>query len=271
MHLVPHHFAHASAAARGWPDDASGIVFAWDGVGYGPDGSLWGGEALAGRPGAWRRQGHMRPFRLPGGDRAGREPWRSAAATCWETGLAWEPPIDEEWRLARQAWGRGINSPTTTAVGRLFDAAASLTGLVQVASFEGQGPMQLEAVADPDCADHLALPLGRDSGCWVTDWAPLIELLSDEGLDVCRRAAVFHTSLAAALADQVAAIRQETRVDRVALTGGVFQNRLLAERATRTLQDLGIRVEMDDALPVNDGGLCAGQIVEYAALASRAG
>ena len=263
--LVPHHFAHASAAARHWPAETTGIVFAWDGVGYGPDGTLWGGETLLGRPGQWRRAGRLRSFRLPGGDRAGREPWRSAAAICWESGRAWRPIVDSDWRLAKEAWDRKINASETTAVGRLFDAAASLTGLVQVASFEGQGPMQLEAVADLDNAEPVNLPLKRLSGEWVTDWEPLIDLLLDEELPVSVRAGRFHASLATNLADQAEAIGRSSAVSRIALTGGVFQNRLLTELARAALEERGLQVDIDDELPVNDGGLCAGQVVEYAA------
>jgi len=263
--LVYHHFAHASAAARDWPAGETGVVFAWDGVGYGPDGTLWGGETLLGRPGRWTRIGHMRSFRLPGGDRASREPWRSAAAICWETGLDWSGPPDTDWQLAREAWSRHVNAPLTTAVGRLFDAAASLAGLVDVASFEGQGPMQLEAAADPDCLSTVALPLERQGETWVSDWAPLIEQLRDPALPVSHRAAVFHNSLAETLVQQARAICGETGARRVALTGGVFQNRLLVQRVTSGLARHNIPVDLDERLPVNDGSLCAGQVVEYAA------
>ncbi len=263
--LVPHHFAHASAAARRWPRGETGIVFAWDGVGYGVDGTLWGGETLLGRPGDWKRVGSMRRFRLPGGDRAGREPWRSAAALCWETGRSWQPPVDVDWRLAKDAWDRGINSPVTTAVGRLFDAAASLAGLVHVASFEGQGPMELEAAFKDDAHEPVRLPLDRRNDLWITDWEPLIDLLMDQGQDLATRSARFHRSLAHAIADQAEMLQQESGTCRVSLTGGVFQNRVLTEMAAAELQARGLETDVDDELPVNDGGLCAGQIVEYAA------
>ncbi len=271
MVQVHHHFAHASATAREWTAHETGIVFAWDGVGYGPDGTLWGGETLAGRPGQWRRVGHMRAFRLPGGDRAGREPWRSAAAICWETGVDWQLRGDTDWRLAREAWKRGINTPTTTAVGRLFDAAASLTGLVDVASFEGQGPMEIEALVDPRCDRTVALPLEKRGDQWISDWAPLVGPLRDLTVPIGERAALFHNSLAGALVEQALAVCGETRASRVSLTGGVFQNRVLADRAIAGLQRHGIRVDMDGQLPVNDGGLCAGQVVEYAASEMAAG
>ncbi|UCC15457.1 MAG: carbamoyltransferase HypF [Gammaproteobacteria bacterium] len=261
---IPHHFAHASAIARDWPDDESGIVFTWDGVGLGTDGTLWGGETLFGRPGAWRRAGRMRSFRLAGGERAGREPWRSAAALCWEVGIDWHPDIAVDWPLARAGWERNINTPTSTAVGRLFDAAASLTGLIQSASFEGQGPMYLETIASLP-AEAVSLPLQKEGDEWVTDWAPLLPVLNDQSLPVEQRAGTFHASLARALAEQAESVSCETGTRRVALTGGVFQNRVLTELVLAELEAREFLVGFDNHLPVNDGGLCAGQVVEYAA------
>ena len=261
---IPHHFAHASGIARDWPEDESGIVFTWDGVGFGIDGTLWGGETLVGCPGSWRRAGRMRSFRLAGGERAGREPWRSAAALCWEASVDWQPDIDADWPLARAGWERNINAPTSTAVGRLFDAAASLTGLLQSASFEGQGPMYLEAMASLPAAP-VTLPLHKEADQWVTDWAPLLSVLIDVTLSVSQRAGIFHASLAQALAEQAESVSRKSGTRRVGLTGGVFQNRVLTELVVAELDARGFRVCLDDQLPVNDGGLCAGQVIEYAA------
>jgi hydrogenase maturation protein HypF len=141
-----HHHAHAAALAWEFPDIEEWIAFAWDGAGLGEDGTLWGGEAFTGAPGRWRRAASFRPFRLPGGDKAGREPWRAAAALLWETGQA--APFAPE--ALRQAWSARLNSPASSSVGRLFDAAAALCGICTQASFEGEGPMRLEAIAyDP--------------------------------------------------------------------------------------------------------------------------
>ena len=136
------------------------LAFTWDGVGYGEDGTLWGGEAFLGQPGNWQRVATMRSFRLPGGERAGREPWRSAAALCWETNTQWAG-IPGDTALLHNAWLKGINAPQTTAVGRLFDAAAALTGVCSTASFEGQGPMHLEALAGTGSHDHRPPPVQK--------------------------------------------------------------------------------------------------------------
>jgi hydrogenase maturation protein HypF len=261
LEKVFHHHAHASAVGGEYPDDGPWLVFTWDGVGYGEDGSLWGGEALLGRPGAWRRVGTMRPFYLFGGERAGREPWRSAAALAWEAGLEWsEAPADTA--LAHAAWQRRLNAPQTSAVGRLFDAAAAFTGLCTHASFEGQGPMYLEAVC-ASAEPALDLPLAKNAhGLWQTDWAPLLPYLMDTRRPVGQRAGGFHASLAQALLAQAQAIRAEHEVAHVGLTGGVFQNRVLTELAMAALDAAGFVVRLPCALPVNDGGLSFGQIIE---------
>ncbi|MGI9265712.1 MAG: carbamoyltransferase HypF, partial [Gammaproteobacteria bacterium] len=264
VHEVLHHYAHASAAAIDWQDDGPGVVFAWDGVGYGADGSLWGGEALMGRPGQWQRAASMRPFRLPGGERAGREPWRSAAALCWESGRTFAG-TPEGAELARMAWEKNMNCPTTTAVGRLFDAASALVGLVVSSSFEGQGPMNLEAQSGP-VGGGIELPLFSDkNGCLVTDWEPVLDLLSNQSISVEERAAAFHDTMALALVAQAKRLRIDCGVERVGLSGGVFQNRLLTDRCLELLSEDGFDVMQDERLPVNDGGLSAGQIIEFAA------
>ena len=264
VHEVLHHHAHASAAAIDWQDETDGIVFTWDGVGYGADGNLWGGEALVGRPGHWRRAASMRPFRLPGGERAGREPWRSAAALCWECDRVFTG-LPDGAELAQVAWKRNLNCPTTTAVGRLFDAASALVGLVMSASFEGQGPMNLEAQSEP-AAGGIALPLYSDEkGCLITDWEPLLELLSNASLSIAMRAAAFHDTMALALLAQARQLRTDFGVQRIGLSGGVFQNRLLTDRCIDLLNSEGFDLMQDGRLPVNDGGLSAGQIIEFAA------
>jgi hydrogenase maturation protein HypF len=262
VHRIFHHHAHAAVACPVAPGGKPVLAFTWDGVGLGPDDTLWGGEALLGGPGHWQRFASLRPFHLPGGERAGREPWRSAAALCWETGLHW-PQLPDNATLLHQAWARRLNTPQTSAAGRLFDAAAALTGLCSIASFEGQGPMLLEAACD-DSTEVLELPLAKDRlGVWITDWAPLLPLLLDSGRTVAARAAIFHASLGAAIMQQARRAREQHDVTRVGLSGGVFQNRVLTELVYRQLQRDGFEVCLPDLIPVNDAGLCYGQVIEY--------
>jgi len=168
-----HHEAHASALAGEFNHDSDWLIFTWDGAGYGRDGTIWGGEALLGRPGAWRRVATLRPFALLGGDRAAREPWRNALSLCWEAGKEWTACPHDVAQL-RHAWQRGINCPRTSSMGRLFDGAAALTGLTEYASYEGQAANEFEAICTADAAP-LALPLSRrDDGVWESDWSPLL-------------------------------------------------------------------------------------------------
>ena len=270
VHRVYHHHAHAAAA---WLDAAPGtdgdalLVFTWDGVGLGPDATLWGGEALLGRPGDWRRVGTMRCFHPPGGERAARQPWRSAAGLCWEAGL--ECPLDEAADpLLRSFWRQRRNAPQTSAVGRLFDAAAALCGLGAQATFEGQGPMLLEALAagcgDGAAVDTPALPLIRDGDLNIADWGPLLPLLLDPGLPAAARARAFHDALALTLLQQARQARIDHGIERVGFAGGVFQNRVLAERAQALLRADGFEVCWSSTIPLNDAGISVGQLVEYA-------
>lgn len=259
---VLHHHAHASALASELGLNREMLVFTWDGTGMGEDGSLWGGEALLGAPGRWRRVVSFRPFALPGGDKVIRQPWRTALSLAWELGLdipADEPGVD----MLSHAWQRGVNQPHTSAVGRLFDAAAVLCGLIRQTSYDGQAPMMLEAACDKDTDDVFALPMTRDHhGLWRSDWSPLPPMLMDTHLSMGRRAMAFHRSLAAALLQQAVAVREEHGVSHVGLTGGVFQNRVLTDCAVQMLQARGFNVHLHSEIPCNDGGISYGQIIE---------
>jgi len=266
LYRVQHHHAHASALAFEAGLDKSLLIFAWDGVGLGEDETLWGGEALLGRPGKWKRVASFKPFRLPGGERAGREPWRSAAALCWESALAWHSNARDAV-LLKSAWEHGLNAPVTTAVGRLFDAASSLLGLIDSASYEGQGPMLLEAAATIDetmgVTEAIELPLHEgENGLLIADWTPLLHALRRDEVPAAQRAMQFHLSLAHAIVKQAQRIHAHIPFDAVGLTGGVFQNKLLAELAMQQLAAAGFEVYLPQQAPCNDGGLALGQLIE---------
>jgi hydrogenase maturation protein HypF len=266
---VLHHHAHASALVVEHGVAEPAIVFAWDGVGYGADGSLWGGEAFVGRPGAWERRASLRSFRLPGGDKAGRSPWRSAAALCWEAGVECPVPVPDP--IVRAAWERGINAPRSSAAGRVFDALAALVLGVTETSFEGQGPMWLEACALP-VARFPGLPIVPDAeGVLRIDWAPLLESCSDERVDRGERAGAAHAALADAICRVAEAERARSGVAVAGLTGGVFQNRRLLELAAEGLVRRGFRVLLPERIPCNDGGLSYGQVAEHLGRMATAG
>lgn len=259
---VQHHRAHASALAFESGIDRAWLCFTWDGVGLGDDETLWGGEALLGKPGAWQRVASFKPFRLPGGERAAREPWRSAASLCWESGLDWHS-VKRDVVLLRSAWEHALNSPLTSAVGRLFDAASSLLGLCDSASFEGQGPMLLEAAAKGD-AEPIELPLSEENGLLVGDWTPLLHALRQDDVPVSQRAMQFHVTLAQCLVAIARRIHEQSPFDSIGLTGGVFQNKLLAEMTLQKLIESGFDAHMPQRIPCNDGGLALGQLIEAA-------
>jgi hydrogenase maturation protein HypF len=260
---VLHHHAHASAllAEHGCLEEQA-IVFAWDGVGLGGDGTLWGGETFIGRAGHWQRRASLRPFRLPGGDQAGRAPWRSAAALYWEMGD--DCPVAVPDPIVRGAWERRLNAPQSSAAGRVFDAAAAVILGVGETSFEGQGPMWLEALAQPT-DEFPQMSLRPDAaGLLRIDWAPLMAWLRERsGLDAATRAGAVHAAFADAIVRVAEAQRDAMRCAVVGLTGGVFQNRLLSELAAARLAESGFRVLLPALVPANDGGLSYGQVADF--------
>jgi hydrogenase maturation protein HypF len=264
LETVWHHEAHASAVAAEFSRAGQWLMFAWDGVGLGNDGTLWGGEALLGSAGDWRRVCSLRPFRLPGGERAGREPWRSAAALHWECGRQW-PDCPDEHGLAKIAWQRQLNSPLTTAAGRLFDAAAALICGQSHTSFEAQGPMQLESLArSPRHPVYLSLMRGKN-GVLTSDWEPLLDVITDTERSPRERSEIFHASVAQLIVQQACRVSYENDIHQVGLCGGVFQNRLLAELAIDGLKRRGFDVFLPERLPCNDAALCYGQAAHLAA------
>jgi hydrogenase maturation protein HypF len=208
----------------------------------------------------------MHPFRLPGGERAARESWRSAAALCWECGI--DLPGEPALSLLKNAWEKGLNAPVTSAVGRLFDGGAGLLGLVGQASYEGQAGMYLENIAEEEAGgntDAIDLPLSQESsGLFVVDWKPLIPALLNEAVPIPQRAMQFHQSLAGSIVAQAQSVYASTPFDRVGLTGGVFQNKLLAELAVSKLAAAGFNAYLPEKTPCNDGGIALGQLAEAA-------
>jgi hydrogenase maturation protein HypF len=294
IRLIPvqHHHAHlASCLAENGIDDGSALGVTWDGTGYGTDGAVWGGEFLQGSATCFQRVARLRQFRLPGGDSAVKEPRRVALAVLHETlgESVWEQEdlapfrsVDRsELPLFRRMLETGLGSPSTTSVGRLFDAVASIIDLQQQVSFEGQAAMTLEFVADTeeggsypllvapvpttlnDAVEHLPEEVAAESVLEL-DWRPLVEAIledSRQGVEAGIIAARFHTSLV----DAIVAVARAIGESRVALTGGCFQNRLLTERATRRLREAGFEVLLHRQVPPNDGGISLGQVAVAAA------
>jgi hydrogenase maturation protein HypF len=284
---VQHHHAHLAAclADRALPGPALGVI--WDGTGLGPDGTIWGGEFLLGDASGYRRVAHLRPFRLPGGDAAVKEPRRMALAllhaACGEHGvsrldrgraqgtvLGWS---DEEQRVLLQVLSSGFRAPWTTSAGRLFDGVAALVGLRTTVGFEGEAAMALEYAVDLRESGSYPLdvqgasPEGAEDAPMVVDWEPAIAALledRDRGTPVERLAARFHNGLV----DAIVEVAERVGVEPVALSGGCFQNTILTERTAAALEERGNRPLLHERVPANDGGLALGQV---AVAAARAG
>ena len=287
---VQHHHAHLASVLAENHIDGQALGVIWDGTGYGTDGTIWGGEFLLGDTGGYERVAHLRPFRLPGGDAAVKEPRRVALALLWE--LFGEAALDRddlapiaalspgERSLLGQMLRKGVNTPLTTSMGRLFDGVAALLDLHQTVSFEAEAAMALEFVADGGEGGAYPLPLvelkirdqrlkikGEPHGqsliinhqSLILDWRPLISAILadlDQRVPIPTIAARFHN----ALIEAIVAVAHRVGEPRVALSGGVWQNRLLTERATSSLRENGFEVILHRQVPPNDGGVSLGQI-----------
>ena len=253
---VQHHHAHAAAclAEHGETDSALAIVL--DGTGFGPDGTLWGGEVLRCDLTGFERVAHLEPVPLPGGDAAVREPWRVAAAHLEQAG---RPVPWERWELVRQSLE--VNAPLSSGAGRLFDAAAALLGVRERISYEGQAAIELEHLAGEEAADPY--PCVVSSG--IIRGTDLVAAAFDDlhaGRDRPQIAAAFHEGVAQAFAT---ACIEAGGAGTVVLSGGCMQNlRLLASLRTR-LERAGLRVLSHAAVPPNDGGVSYGQAAVAAA------
>jgi hydrogenase maturation protein HypF len=275
---VQHHYAHVLAcmADNQWQPPVLGV--AWDGAGYGLDGTIWGGEVLwipaEGAPG-FERVAHVKPFPLPGGDRAAREPRRSAMGLrygCGGSGAWADPPLairqafsPQEFQLIQQMLMRGVNTPRTSSVGRLFDGVAALVGLCQRASFEGEAAMALEAAIaglETDAIYPYRILVQPDQPLQF-DPAPMLRMIETdlENKAIATIAAQFHNTLIAGLVKIIHHLRERyPEIQKIVLTGGCFQNRYLLERALQQLERQGFLVGYHQQVPSNDGGIALGQI-----------
>lgn len=259
---VQHHHAHVAAVAAEHGATGPLLGLALDGVGMGADKGTWGGELLQVDNERFARLGHLRELALPGGDKAAREPWRMAAAALHALGRGGE--IRERFPQQRAAGavammlGGNAHTPPTSSCGRWFDAAAGLAGVREVAAYEGQAAMLYESQSaqhgEVDAMDG-GFVLGEDG---TLDLLPLLARLADER-NAGFAAALFHATLAEALAAWVQRAAQESGIARVALGGGCFLNRILSEGVRRRLEARGFEVLEARQAPPNDGGLSLGQ------------
>jgi len=255
---VQHHHAHAASvmAEHGLKGPALALVL--DGYGYGCDGGNWGGELLLCEGTGFRRIGHLAPLKMPGGDRAAREPWRMAASALH----ALQRGADISRRFTTQLQAANLTGlldrpdvPTTTSAGRLFDAAAGLLGLSTAQSYEGEAAMKLEARVRRICVAEDAWTIADG----VLSLHALLERLATECLDADDGAGLFHGTFAAACVDWMARAARETGISTIVMSGGCFLNSFVAENVQRGCIEVGLAPFLSRQVPPNDGGLSLGQ------------
>jgi len=274
---VQHHHAHIVSCMAENRITGKVIGLAMDGTGYGPDATVWGGEFLVADEVSFERAGHLRTIPLPGGDAAVKQPWRIASALLMEC-------FTDEWlevagnlnilpesidpRTFESMVMKKLSTVMTSSLGRVFDAVACLIGLRNTVSFEGQAAMELEACAGDEAGDVLAYDVISDD-CLVLDLLPALKRLVMDRLKGRNRqglSSAFHRTLIHAFVRIAEEIRVKTGLNRVALSGGCFQNRILLEGCITRLSESGFEVFTHSIVPTNDGGIALGQVVVAAAL-----
>ena len=284
LHAVQHHYAHIAAvmADNQLPINTDPVLgFALDGLGFGDDGTIWGGEVLLADYHGYRRLACFQPVAMIGGAAAIHEPWRNTMAhllPVWDQVTAQFGDVDIVQYLADKPVAmlakmveQGLNAPVASSCGRLFDAVAAALGLYRdCVEFEAQAAISLEQLATicfEDVCEPYAIVLGQGA-CRILNWQPMwLEILADiqQGVPPAHIAARFHHTLILALTHVAIAIREEHDFRVIALSGGVFQNRLISTYLPKVLKSQGFEVLQHQQVPAHDGGLSLGQAVIAAA------
>ncbi|MBI3753043.1 MAG: carbamoyltransferase HypF [Deltaproteobacteria bacterium] len=288
---VQHHHAHIAACMLDNNLTEKVLGVAWDGTGYGMDGAIWGGEFLIADYKGFERFCAFRKFRLLGGGQAVKEPRRILAAILYEIyggdigsrvkgqgskaehfkNIFTTAPkslvrgfTEAELEIFMQMFKTGFNSPFTTSAGRVFDAAGSLLGICHKAAYEGQGAMMLEDMAGGNTGVAYHVEVIREDGINVFNWEPMFKAMLEDvlnGIDIKTISQNFHETLAQLILYAAKMAKDEKGLNAVCLSGGVFQNKVLTERAVNLLKENGFNVYTHNALPPNDGGLSMGQLI----------
>jgi hydrogenase maturation protein HypF len=264
---VQHHHAHIAAcmAEHGLDGSRPVIGVSFDGTGYGEDGAIWGGEFLVADYKSYQRAFHLEYFPLPGGDASIKKPARTALALLWSLGLEWDERLASvkefsktERTLLRTQLEKKINTPLTSSMGRLFDAAAALAGVRQAVNYEGQAAIEFESLADSAEDEVYFFVLNQDQ---VQVRGAVEALIKDvtAGVPISKISARFHHGLAEAVREVVQKMSADSGIREVALSGGVWQNITLLRRTLSLLQEAGLEVYIHREVPPNDGGLALGQ------------
>ncbi|MEK7811728.1 MAG: carbamoyltransferase HypF [Pseudomonadota bacterium] len=259
---VQHHHAHIAALCAEHGITSPVLGLALDGVGFGSDGTPWGGELLCVEGANFERVGHLVPLAMPGGDRAAREPWRMAAAVLFRLGRGSEIeqrfPNQAGAQTVEEMLQRELNCPATSSMGRLFDATAGLLGVSAVQTFEAQAAIRLQELAEQHGAVEPLAGGYRISATNELDFLPLLAVMAD-GPNIGYGAALFHATLAAALAEWVQRAAVGRDIPYIALGGGCFHNALLLQSISAKLSAQGLRVLTAQLIQPNDSAISLGQ------------
>ena len=284
LEKVQHHFAHILSCMAENDVNEKVIGVSFDGTGYGTDGTIWGGEILLCDTPGFERAGSIRPFKQVGGDASSKEGWRiavqllrdgfgeKALSVCERLGLCDE----KTFKLQSVMADKGINAVTSTSAGRLFDAVSAMLGIRTHSTFEGESSMCLEFAAEhfekrtAGSCDIIGVGLQSENGFETLDTTTLVSQLTQlflDGGDADELAYIFHASLADAIVRCCERLAGKTGIKTAALSGGVFQNKLLLRLVKHRLEEKGIRVLIHELVPANDGGIALGQA--YYALCNK--
>ncbi|EME52240.1 [NiFe] hydrogenase maturation protein HypF [Amycolatopsis decaplanina DSM 44594] len=276
---VQHHHAHIASCLIDNGEEGPVLGVAFDGTGFGDDGTIWGGEFLLADLTTYARVGHLAPVPMPGGTTAIRQPWRMAAAYldqafdgCPPTNLAVSGRNATTWATVIALARRRMASPLTSSAGRLFDAVSAVLGIRDTVHYEGQAAIELEQLADAGERDAYPVSVSG-AGPLVVAGADLVRAVAEDvlrGVPPAVVSARFHNGMAEVIARCCVSLREGTGVDTVAISGGVFQNLLLLDRTVDLLHENGFRVLTHTRVPANDGGISLGQAA-VAAARDRAG
>jgi len=270
---VQHHYAHIVSCMAENNLKGKVIGVAYDGTGYGDDGNVWGGEFLLCDLKEYLRVGHLKYYPLPGGDKAIVEPWRMAYSYLYSIYGPRAKKIDidfyrrmdyDKLSIIKKMIDKNINSPLTSSCGRLFDAASSLIGIRDEISYEGQAAMELESFCASGIKGRYKFSIYKEEEKFIIDpQGVFIDIIEDlkKGLEKKVMAAKFHNTVAEFTVDLCGKIRENTGINEIALSGGVFQNKYLTEKVVFLLEDKGFKVYIQRKVPTNDGGISLGQAV----------
>ena len=263
LQLVQHHHAHIASVIEEHVLTGPVIGVSFDGTGFGTDGNMWGGEFLVVTKKGFKRLAHLKYFKMPGGEKAVNEPWRMVLSILGERAIPFLKGIKREEKEAILTMCRkDINSPLTSSAGRLFDAAAALLGICLRASYEAEGPIKLEAMCRVGIEEAYAFRTLKREGAYVIDAEPIfLSMIKDirKGVEKSVIATKFHNSMANVIVDTVKTLSKNKKVNKIALSGGVFQNKFLKTKVIEKLKAKKLKVFINKKLPVSDLNISLGQ------------